>query len=70
MPMRFMNIVTALTGEGLMAKNTGGSGRPSRQAIAWLAYHLFEERGREGGRDVEDWTLAEQQLTRHFEGAA
>jgi DUF2934 family protein len=61
-------MMATLTGEGLMNKDTGG-GRPSRDAIARLAYHFFEERGREGGRDLEDWISAERQLRRHLEGA-
>ena len=31
-------------------------------AIALRAYELFEERGREPGRDVDDWLRAEREL--------
>jgi hypothetical protein len=34
----------------------------ARGAIALRAYELFEERGREPGRDVEDWLRAEHEL--------
>jgi len=35
---------------------------PGRDAIALRAYELFEERGREPGRDVDDWLRAEHEL--------
>lgn len=59
-------IVTVLTGEGMMTKYTGGRERPSRDEIAHLAYHLYETRGRRDGHDVDDWLSAEQELTHHF----
>ena len=31
-----------------------------RERIAKKAYELYEERGREGGRHVEDWLKAEE----------
>jgi hypothetical protein len=34
----------------------------ARDAIAVRAYELFEERGREPGRDVDDWLRAEHEL--------
>ena len=34
----------------------------SRDAIALRAYALFEERGREPGRDIDDWLRAEHEL--------
>lgn len=34
----------------------------ARDAIALRAYELFEERGREPGRDVDDWLRAEREL--------
>ena len=34
----------------------------ARDAIALRAYALFEERGREPGRDVDDWLRAEREL--------
>jgi hypothetical protein len=34
----------------------------ARDAIALRAYELFEERGREPGRDVDDWLRAEHEL--------
>lgn len=34
----------------------------ARDAIALRAYELFEERGREPGRDVDDWLSAEHEL--------
>ncbi len=32
-------------------------------AIAHRAYELFQERGREPGRDLDDWLRAEQEVT-------
>ncbi len=32
------------------------------ERIARRAYELYEERGRQEGRDLEDWVRAEQQL--------
>ena len=32
------------------------------ERIARRAYELYEQRGRQEGRDVEDWAKAEQQL--------
>ena len=49
-------------------KQSADSGRServelaARDAIALRAYELFEERGREPGRDVDDWLLAEHEL--------
>jgi hypothetical protein len=37
-------------------------GTASSNAVAVRAYKLFEERGREPGRDVDDWLRAEQEL--------
>ena len=34
------------------------------ERIARRAYELYEQRGRQEGRDVEDWMKAEQQLVR------
>lgn len=35
---------------------------PTREQIAQLAYELYERRGRENGRDMEDWFAAESEL--------
>jgi hypothetical protein len=34
------------------------------------AYELFEARGREEGRELEDWLRAEDEITGHKSGAA
>ena len=34
------------------------------ERIARRAYELYEQRGRQDGRDVEDWAKAERQLSR------
>ena len=40
---------------------TAAKERPvSRDEIAKVAYELFEQRGREPGRDCEDWLQAER----------
>ena len=64
--MTFSDIGVALTGEGLMTKDTGGRARPSRDEIARLAYHFYETNGRRDGHDVDDWLSAEQELAHHF----
>jgi hypothetical protein len=35
----------------------------SKEDIAHRAYELYTERGREPGKDVEDWVSAEKQLS-------
>jgi hypothetical protein len=37
-------------------------GVASPDAVAVRAYELFQERGREPGRDLDDWLRAEQEL--------
>ena len=65
-----------LTTPGVSAGASGGSqedeqsGPPFQiskagwdyERIARRAYELYEQRGRQEGRDVEDWLKAEQQL--------
>jgi hypothetical protein len=66
--MTFSDIAAALTGERTMTKNTDDGGeRPSRAEIARLAYHFYETRGRRDGRDVDDWLVAERELTHHYQ---
>jgi hypothetical protein len=36
----------------------------SKQEISDRAYELYLQRGREPGKDVEDWVRAEQELSR------
>lgn len=60
------DIEAALTGEGMMTKDTGDRERPSRDEIARLAYHLYETRERRDGHDLDDWLSAERELTRHY----
>ncbi len=40
-----------------------GSQELTEEYIRVRAYHLFEQRGRENGHDVEDWLLAEAEIT-------
>ena len=68
--MTFTRITAAPTEDRLRMAPPDGRWRPSRDDIARLAYHYFEARGREEGRDVEDWIAAERELTRPFGGAA
>lgn len=35
---------------------------PTRDQIAQRAYEIYQTRGREHGRDVEDWLVAEREL--------
>ncbi len=64
--MTIFDIASILTGERMVAKNTGGHDRPSGDEIARLAYHFYETRGRREGHDVDDWLLAEQVLRRRY----
>ncbi len=38
---------------------------PTRDQIQLRAYELYVKRGREDGRDVEDWLAAETELRNH-----
>ena len=35
---------------------------PTREQIANRAYEIYENRGRQDGRDLEDWLVAESEL--------
>jgi hypothetical protein len=59
-------IIARITGEGWMGKNTGGRDYPTKVEVAQRAYLLYEARGRIDGHDVEDWLVAEKELTRHY----
>jgi hypothetical protein len=61
--MTISDIAATLTGERMIVKNTGGRQRPTRDEIAQLAYHLYETRGRQHGKDMDDWLSAERKLT-------
>ena len=63
--MTVSDLVASLSREQWLAKNAGGE-HPTAADIARLAYHLYEMRGRENGHDVEDWRLAEEELTQHY----
>jgi hypothetical protein len=54
-----------LAGGTMLEKDTGG-GRLTPEGIARRAFELYEKRGRHDGHDVDDWLLAERELTRHF----
>lgn len=41
---------------------TDAAGLAARDAVALRAYELFEQRGREPGRDVDDWLRAEREI--------
>ena len=42
---------------------------PTHEDIARRAYQLYEERGAEHGRDLEDWFQAERELRQFLHGA-
>lgn len=42
--------------------NTLSRDVPMREQIARRAYELYEQRGRQDGRDLEDWLAAEKEL--------
>lgn len=37
-------------------------GAPTREQIEVRAYEIYENRGRQDGRDIEDWLAAENEL--------
>jgi hypothetical protein len=49
--MTLSDIAARITGEGSMAKYTGGRASPTRDEIARLAYHFYETRGRCDGHE-------------------
>ena len=55
-----------ITGEWEIGRYTGGRTSPTHDEIAQLAFGLYEARGRQDGREVEDWLRAEQELVRHY----
>ena len=63
--MTVSDLATRLSGERWLAKYAG-SDRPTAADTARLAYHFYEMRGRQNGHEVEDWLLAEQELTEHY----
>jgi hypothetical protein len=64
--MTIADVAAALTGEQAFGKHTGGETLPSREEIARLAYQFYEARGRQDGRDIDDWLSAERELKRHY----
>lgn len=60
------SIITYITGERWMTKNTSGVDHPTRDEVAQLAYHLYEVAGRQHGHDTDDWLRAETELTHHY----
>ena len=49
----------ALSGNGQGTANSS-SNNDVYARVAELAYHLYEQRGRQDGHDMEDWIQAEQ----------
>ena len=50
---------TTLTPEG----KTRSAEEEDRERIERLAYHLYEQRGKVDGSDLDDWLRAESELT-------
>jgi|GEM_PF-2335360 len=46
----------------LLSRSNQQQDVPTRDQIARRAYQIYEERGREPGRDVDDWLAAEREL--------
>jgi hypothetical protein len=47
-----------------MPSDPAGSANPNREeAIRVKAYEIYEQRGRQEGHAIEDWLVAEAQLT-------
>jgi hypothetical protein len=54
-----------------MPQDTGRKSQPIRnepqnveETVRTRAYELYEERGREDGRELEDWLRAEEEVTK------
>lgn len=47
------------------AKEASNFHKPSPEEIAVRAHQIFTERGCEPGHDVEDWLLAERELSQN-----
>ena len=73
--MRGTNLSRTTTQRALATPNTSPSGEQTGQMaqafkraaadhahIAQRAYELYEQRGRQEGRDLEDWVKAEREL--------
>ena len=52
----------AIARRAMMTEPTDSIEPPSRDAVARLAYQLYNMRGCQDGRDVEDWLIAEREL--------
>ena len=56
------------------AKTSSLAGTTGAEAVAeqirCRAYELYEERGRKGGHEIEDWLRAEGEVTGRAQGAA
>ncbi|HEU5401032.1 MAG TPA: DUF2934 domain-containing protein [Terriglobales bacterium] len=53
------------TAERGIGKDIDRPTSPTHDEIALLAFSLYESRGRQDGRAMEDWVQAEQQLMRY-----
>lgn len=55
-----------------MANTSAASGVPSDPGLEMLekvrlrAFELYEDRGRKDGHDIDDWLLAEKQVTETY----
>jgi hypothetical protein len=63
--MTVSDLLARLSSERWLAKYAG-SELPTAADVERLAYHFYEMRGRQNGHDVEDWLLAEEELTQHY----
>ena len=59
-------IMARVTGEEWTGRYTGDRRYPTKDEVAQRAYRLYEARGRVDGHDIEDWLLAEKELTRPY----
>lgn len=59
---------TGANGNGGAAATSQTTSAPNREEIASLAYKLYVESGCQEGRDLENWTQAEQMLRQQGNG--
>lgn len=61
-PRKFRTVVSKQNQAAVTGSLNGDMTEAVRARIAVLAFHLYEQRGRQDGHDVEDWLKAEQRI--------
>lgn len=59
------NVIATIIGEWLTMKRTRSANNPAYDEVARVAYEIYERRGCQDGRALEDWLVAERLLMHH-----